>query len=94
MGTISVLKTPSVESCLPEQSRGISGCSPVSLLAFLEAENLRLLRQVAQLRRDVTALREELQSSQQCPPRKPSLEAAPRRSNVSRTRSGGRPAPL
>jgi hypothetical protein len=58
MGTISVLKTTTVDSSLPELNYGKAGCQPVSLLAFLEAENLRLRIQVAELQRDTTALQE------------------------------------
>jgi hypothetical protein len=56
MGTISVLKTATVESSLPELNYGKAGCQPVSLLAFLQAENLRLKTQLAELQRDTTAL--------------------------------------
>jgi len=63
MGTICVLKTANVESSLREQSRGRSSCRPISLLAFLLAENRRLQNMVAELERDTTALREALQST-------------------------------
>ncbi len=63
MGTISVLKTANVESSLQEQSRGRSSCHPISLLAFLQAENRRLQNTVAQLQRDTMALRETLQNN-------------------------------
>jgi hypothetical protein len=63
MSTICVLKTANVESSLHEQSRGRSGCRPISLLAFLQAENRRLQNTVAQLQRDTMALREALQNT-------------------------------
>jgi hypothetical protein len=63
MGTICVLKTANVESSLREQSRGRSGSRPISLLAFLQAENRRLQNMVAQLQRDTVALREALQNN-------------------------------
>ncbi len=59
MGTICVLKTVSVESSLQEPSRGRSSCRPISLLAFLQAENRRLQNTV----RDTMALREALQNN-------------------------------
>jgi hypothetical protein len=58
MGTISVLKAATVESRVPEMTYGKAGCQPVKLLAFLQAENLRLQSQVAELRRDTSALRD------------------------------------
>jgi hypothetical protein len=58
MGTISVLQTVTVDSSLPESSNGKDGCQPVSLLAFLQAENRRLQTQVAELQRDTTALQD------------------------------------
>jgi hypothetical protein len=63
MSTISVFKTANVESSLQEQSHGRSGCRPISLLAFLQAENRRLQGMVAQLERDTMALREALQNN-------------------------------
>lgn len=63
MSTICVLKTANVESSLQEQRRGRPGCRPISLLAFLQAENRRLQNTVAQLRRDTMALREALQNT-------------------------------
>jgi hypothetical protein len=60
MGTICVLKTAYVAR-EPERDRGRRcGARPVSLLAFLQAENIRLENAVAQLRRDTTALRQAL----------------------------------
>ena len=61
MGTISVLKTANVQPWMQEQHHGRSGASPVSLLAIIQAENVRLQKTVAQLKRDTTALREALQ---------------------------------
>ncbi len=63
MSTICVLKTANVESSLQEQSRGRSSCRPISLLAFLQAENRRLQNAVAQLQRDTITLREALQNN-------------------------------
>jgi hypothetical protein len=60
MGKISVLKTATLDPALQEPDLGHAGCPPVSLLAFLEAENLRLRARVAELRRDTIALRLEL----------------------------------
>jgi hypothetical protein len=60
MGTVWVLKTANVAP-LPERDRGRRGARPVSLLAFLQAENIKLQNAVAQLQRDTTALREALQ---------------------------------
>jgi hypothetical protein len=63
MSTISVLKTANVESSLQEQSHGRSSCRPISLLAFLQAENRKLQDMVARLERDTMALREALQNN-------------------------------
>ena len=63
MSTICVLKTANVESSLQEQSRGRSGCRPINLLAFLQAENRKLQSMAAQLERETTALREALQNN-------------------------------
>jgi len=63
MSTICVLKTANVELSLQEQSRRRSSCRPISLLAFLQAENQRLQNTVAQLQRDTMALREALQNT-------------------------------
>jgi hypothetical protein len=60
MGTICVLRTAYVEP-EPDRDRGRCGARPVSLLAFLQAENIKLQNAVAQLQRDTTALREALQ---------------------------------
>jgi hypothetical protein len=60
MGKVSVLNTAGLESSLQGMDLGNSGCLPVSLLAFLQAENLRLRTRVAELQEDTTALREEL----------------------------------
>jgi hypothetical protein len=60
MGTISVLKTTNAGTRLAERDRADEGAHPVSLLAFLQAENLKLQTVVAELERDTTALREAL----------------------------------
>jgi hypothetical protein len=61
MGTICVLKTANAEPGSRERGRGRSGSGPVSLLAFLQAENFKLRNAIAQLERDTVALREALQ---------------------------------
>ena len=63
MSTICVLNTGNGESRLQEQSRGRYGCRPISLLAFLQAENRRLQSTVAELQRDTMALREAMQNA-------------------------------
>ncbi len=63
MGTICVLKTANVESGLPEQTTERSGGRPISVLAFLQAENRRLQHLVDQLQRDTMALRNALQNN-------------------------------
>jgi hypothetical protein len=63
MSTIGVLKTANVETSSQEQNHGRPGCRPISLLAFLQAENRRLQNMVAQLERDTMALREALQNN-------------------------------
>jgi hypothetical protein len=60
MGTVSVLKVASVESALPVKDR-VAPVQPVSLLAFLRAENHKLQTVVTQLERETTALRHALQ---------------------------------
>ena len=61
MGTVSVLNTVNMASGLPQRDLSKVGRPPVSLLAFLQAENLRLKTRVAELQHDTTALREALQ---------------------------------
>jgi hypothetical protein len=61
MSSISVLKIKNVESRQQKQNHGKSGGQPISLLAFLRAENSKLRNTVAQLERDTMALRESLQ---------------------------------
>ena len=61
MGTVSILKVVNMASRLPQPDLGKVGRPPVSLLAFLQAENLRLKTRVAELQHDTTALREALQ---------------------------------
>ena len=63
MSSICVLRIPNVKSRLQEQNHGRSACRPISLLAFLQAENRRLQHLVAQLEQDTMALREALQST-------------------------------
>jgi hypothetical protein len=70
MGKISVLKTATLESSLQEPDHDMNlvqagldhagGRPPVSLLAFLQEENLRLRTTVAELQEDTTALRDAL----------------------------------
>lgn len=55
MSTISVLETTTAGQGLPP------GREPVSLVAFLRSENLRLQNHAAGLERDIAALREILQ---------------------------------
>jgi hypothetical protein len=61
MSSISVLKIKNVESRQQKQNHGKSNGQPISLLAFLRAENSKLRNTVAQLERDTMALRESLQ---------------------------------
>jgi len=61
MGTVSVLNTVNLASSLPQPDLGKAGRPPVSLLTFLQAENLRLKTRVAELQHAMTALREALQ---------------------------------
>ena len=63
MSSICVLRIPNVKSRLQDQSYGKSACRPISLLAFLQAENRRLQNMVAELERDTMALREALQNN-------------------------------
>ena len=62
MSTIRVLKAANVDSSLRE-SEERSGCRPISLLAFLQAENRKLQNTVAQLQQDTRALRAALQNN-------------------------------
>ena len=63
MSAISVLKTKNVESRPQEQNQGKSSSQPISLLAFLQAENCKLRKTVAQLALDTMALRKALQKN-------------------------------
>lgn len=63
MNTICVLTTAKAESGLQDHSPGRSCCRPVSLLAFIQAENRKLQNTVAQLQQDIMALREALQKT-------------------------------
>lgn len=65
MSKICGLKT---ESSLPEQSHESTGCSPISMLVFLQAENRKLRDAVAQLQRDTMTLREAFLKNSSCPP--------------------------
>jgi hypothetical protein len=54
------MKTAALESSLQEPDLGRARCPPVSLLAFLLEENLRLRTMVAELQQDTTVLRNTL----------------------------------
>jgi hypothetical protein len=60
MTSICVLKIPNAKSRVQEHRRGSASSDPISLLAFLEAENRRLQDMVVQLKRDTLALRQAL----------------------------------
>jgi hypothetical protein len=60
MGKVSVLNTAGLEPNLQELDLRNASDLPVSLLAFLQAENLKLRTRVAELQEDTTALREKL----------------------------------
>jgi len=59
----NVLKIKNVESRRQKQSRRNPDCQPISLLAFLRAENCKLRDTVAQLEQHTLALREALQKA-------------------------------
>jgi hypothetical protein len=63
MSSISLLRIPNAKVRQQEQPPGRSGHRPISLLAFLQAENRRLQNMVAQLEQDTRALREALQDT-------------------------------
>jgi hypothetical protein len=63
MSSIFVLRTPNVKSRLQKQNHGRSDSPPISLLAFLQAENRRLQNMVAQLEQDTMALRQALENN-------------------------------
>lgn len=65
MSSICVLRIPNVKPVRlsQEQSHARPGSEPVSLLAFLNAENRRLQNMVAQLKRDTMALRQALENN-------------------------------
>jgi hypothetical protein len=63
MSAISVLRIKNVETRLQKQNYGKSSSQPISLLAFLEAENCKLRNTVAQLQLDTMVLREALQKN-------------------------------
>lgn len=62
MDTIWALKITNLRPA-PPADRGNRPAHPVSLLTFLQAENLKLQNVVARLERETTALREALQRS-------------------------------
>jgi hypothetical protein len=59
----SICRIPNVRPRLEEQSHGRFGSEPISLLAFLKAENRSLQNTVAQLERDIMALQQALQNN-------------------------------
>jgi hypothetical protein len=63
MTSICVLGTPNLKSRLQKQNHGRSDSHPISLLAYLQAENRRLRNMVAQLEQDTMTLRDALESS-------------------------------
>jgi hypothetical protein len=63
MSSICVLRIPNARRRSEEQSHGRFGSEPISLLAFLKAENSSLQNTVAQLERDIMTLRQALQNN-------------------------------
>jgi len=63
MSAISRLKIENVESRQQQRNYGKSTSQPISLLAFLQAENCKLRNIIAELEQDTIALREALQKS-------------------------------
>jgi hypothetical protein len=63
MSAISVSESKNVESRPEEQNQGTSSSQPISLLAFLQAENSKLQKTAAQLALDTMALRDALQKN-------------------------------
>src|SRR5258708_18770453 len=68
MNSVSVLKPRTVGSrAVDRQSHergdGEPACRPISMLSFLEAENIRLRQAVVELSRDTTALRQALRKN-------------------------------
>jgi hypothetical protein len=61
MGGRMKTKRGTVLSTTNAESRGMPDSGPVSLLAFLQAENRRLQNIIAQLERDIIVSREILQ---------------------------------
>ena len=59
----NVLKIKNVESRRQKQRHRNPDCQPISLLAFLQAENCKLRHTVAQLEQHTLALREALQKA-------------------------------
>jgi len=62
MSAISVLKIKNIES-KPQKNLGKFSSHPISLLAFLQAENCRLRNTVVQLKLDTIALQEASQDN-------------------------------
>jgi hypothetical protein len=63
MNSVSVLKPRTVGSRAIERGDGESACPPISMLSFLEAENIRLRQAVVALSRDTKALRQALRKN-------------------------------
>ena len=69
MNPVSVLKprtvgSRAVDRRLHKQDDDEPACRPISLLSFLEAENIRLRQVVVELSRDTMALREALKKNE------------------------------
>jgi hypothetical protein len=64
---ISMAHSNSSDRESPKQDDGESDCRPISLLSFLEAENIRLRQAVAELWFDIPALSEDLKSARILP---------------------------
>jgi hypothetical protein len=60
---ISVLKVKNADSRPQKRQQIISSGEPISLLAFLQAENYKLQKTVAQLMLDITALKQASQEN-------------------------------
>ena len=61
MSSIAVLRTKKAESRQGENSHAKSGDRPISLLAFLQTENIKLQNSVFQLEIEIMALRKAVQ---------------------------------
>jgi hypothetical protein len=69
MNSISVLKpgvvvSRAVDQRLHKHDDSEPACGPISILSFLEAENIRLQQAVIELSRDIVALREALKKNE------------------------------